>query len=327
MPSAVQEVAQRRELFVRRRRVDAIHRRLVQPLQFLRGGDVGEHHEFLDQPMAVEPRPRRDAGHACRRRPAPPGVPAGRDRACRARCVPRARHGRRRRAERCGRSPAIMRLLHLLVGESRGAAHQPAAEPVRRLAALRVDAQFDEQAAAIFVRTQAAPAVRQRLRQHRHDAVGEVARCCRGCAPRGRAASRGARNARRRRSRRSGGSRRPSGSANTASSKSRASSPSIVTSGMSRRSVRRPSGTARARVRPRPAPASGNAVGMSCVWMAIRLTERASPMAPSRSMIRAGFRPRRWCGSGSASTISPSAAPPSWPAARSIRPWRADRWG
>ena len=41
----------------------AIHRRLVQPFQFLGRGDVRQHHEFLDQPMAVEPRARRDAEH------------------------------------------------------------------------------------------------------------------------------------------------------------------------------------------------------------------------------------------------------------------------
>jgi hypothetical protein len=37
-----------------------------------------------------------------------------------------------------------------------------------------VDPQLDEQRPAILLGTQAAPAVRQRLRQHRHDAVGEI---------------------------------------------------------------------------------------------------------------------------------------------------------
>ena len=40
--------------------------------------------------------------------------------------------------------------------------------------------------------------------------------------------------------------------------------------------------------------AAGNDCGMSWVWMTIRLTDRASPIAPSRSMMRAGFRPSRW---------------------------------
>ena len=63
MPSVVQEVAQRCELLLRRRRVHAVHAGLVQPFQFLRRGDVGQDHELLDQPVAVEPRPRCDAGH------------------------------------------------------------------------------------------------------------------------------------------------------------------------------------------------------------------------------------------------------------------------
>ena len=38
--------------------------------------------------------------------------------------------------------------------------------------------------------------------------------------------------------------------------------------------------------------------------MAMRLTDFASPIRPRRSMTRAGFRPSRWCGNGSASTSS-----------------------
>ena len=59
----VQEVAQRCELLLRRRGVHAIHHRLVQAFQFLGGRDVGEDHELLDQPVAVEARPWRDAAH------------------------------------------------------------------------------------------------------------------------------------------------------------------------------------------------------------------------------------------------------------------------
>ena len=117
-----------------------------------------------------------------------------------------------------------------------------------------------EQAAAVLVGPQAAPAVGQRLRQHRHDPVGEVARYCRGSRRRGRAARRAARNAPRRRWRRSGGSRRfRSGSAQTASSKSRASSPSMVTRARSRRSSRLPSGDAAG------APACGERLGANSV--------------------------------------------------------------
>ncbi len=51
---AVQDGAQRFELLLRGRRVDAVHAGAVQPLQLLGRGDVGEDHELLDQPVAVE---------------------------------------------------------------------------------------------------------------------------------------------------------------------------------------------------------------------------------------------------------------------------------
>ena len=45
----------------------------------------------------------------------------------------------------------VVRLLHLLVGEARRAAHEAAAETVGLLAAAGVDPQFDEQTAAVLV--------------------------------------------------------------------------------------------------------------------------------------------------------------------------------
>ena len=62
------------------------------------------------------------------------------------------------------------------------------------------------------------------------------------------------------------------------------------------------------------AMASGvNSVGISWVWITTRLTERASPIRPSRSVTRAGFNPNPVEGSGAASTISPSSAPSASP--------------
>ena len=125
---------------------------------------------------------------------------------------------------------------------------------------------LDGQAGRSSPRLQRAELVGERLRQHRHDAVGEIDRVAARVAPRGRGRSPGARSARHRRSRPAGASRRVwrsgSGSAHTASSKSRASSPSIVTSGSSRRSVR-------ARAAPAgglglASAAGGNSIGMSC---------------------------------------------------------------
>ena len=68
----------------------------------------------------------------------------------------------------------VLGRLDLLVGHPRGTAHQSAAEAMAGLAAGAVDPHFHEQTAAVFVRPQTAPAVGQSLRQHRHDAIGEV---------------------------------------------------------------------------------------------------------------------------------------------------------
>ena len=138
---AVQEAAQRLQLLVRGRGVDPVHAGLAQPLQLLGRGDVGQHHEFLDQPVAVEARARRDLSdlavlvqhhlalrqveieRAARRPGGEQGAERGVERADQASGRPRS-------------SPASCGLLHLLVGEAGGAAHQAAAEAVRGLAAL-----------------------------------------------------------------------------------------------------------------------------------------------------------------------------------------------
>ena len=64
-----------------------------------------------------------------------------------------------------------------------------------------------------------------------------------------------------------------------------------------------------------PWPASverrlGNSVGMPWLWMAMRLKARGSALSPMRSTIRASGRPSGAAAAISASTISPSAAPP-----------------
>ena len=50
-----QELAQRVELFRRRLVVHAIDQRHIAALAGLGGGDIGEDHEFLDQPVRFEP--------------------------------------------------------------------------------------------------------------------------------------------------------------------------------------------------------------------------------------------------------------------------------
>ncbi len=66
------------------RGMHAVHAGQVAAFQFLGGADIGEDHELLDQPVAVEPRARWRRSSPGRRRRAPPCAPAGRDRACRA---------------------------------------------------------------------------------------------------------------------------------------------------------------------------------------------------------------------------------------------------
>src|SRR5215472_2074364 len=66
--------------------------------------------------------------------------------------------------------------LNLFIGEPRGRAHQPALEPVSSLAAAGIDPQMDGQAWTVDAGLERAEIVRQDLRQHRDDAVGEIDR-------------------------------------------------------------------------------------------------------------------------------------------------------
>ena len=321
----VQEVAQRRELFVGRRGVDAIHRRLVPPLEFLGGGDVGQHHEFLDQPVAVEARPRRDAAHHA--------VAVEHDVAFRQVEIERA--ARRARGEQGAERGVQMR--------ETGSPRRAPAAPARRSAVRRCASGRGRNDARSCGRSRRS-AVRRTGSRDPRSAAGCTSRwtapraasarrgrgntrCCRGCAPRGRAPSRAARSARRRRWRRSGGSPRAgSGSANTASSKSRASSPSMVTSGMSRRSVRPPSGVARR------ASAASQRGGGKCLRDVVgvdgdqadrrRIAHFAKPLDnaggfQAEPMVRHRFGQDDLTGFRTAVLRR---------AARSIRPWSGGRW-
>ena len=303
---AVQEGAQAFELLVARRRVDAVHAGLVQPLQLLGGADVRQHHELLDQPVAVEARTRRRRTSTCPSASSTTCARRGRGRACRAPRAPPAAREARRRAWRAARpqdcpgtsgrpseSPASAAPAPARRSGARRERIRPRPKRWRRFRPSAPTWHLGEQAAAVLVGAQAAPAVATAPRAASARRGRGNRRCCRASRRRGRARSRGARNAatsamatiRRKPS--------PSRSAYTASSKSRASSPSMVTSGTSRRSVRPPSGRARARFGLRRA-ASARRSGRDLVacGSTIRLTERASPTWPSRSTTRAGFRPR-----------------------------------
>ena len=60
MPISSRKSRKRRELFRVRRIVHPVHAGLVPRLQLLGRRDIGEDHEFLDQPVAVEPGARHD---------------------------------------------------------------------------------------------------------------------------------------------------------------------------------------------------------------------------------------------------------------------------
>ena len=132
-------------------------------------------------------------------------------------------------------------------------------------------------------------------------------------APRGRARRWGGHSGRRRRSRPAAGARphcpvAGSGSAQTASSKSRASSPSMVTSGMARRSSRLPSVTGRALSA--SASASGGKVsGRPRATAVISVSAAGSSGRPTRSLTTARASPRRRSGLIEATTRSPGSAP------------------
>ena len=149
MPRLGEELAQRRELRRIGRVVDAVHAGLPQPLQRLGRGDIGGDHELLDQPVAVEPLARLDAGDPAGRieqdaplgqieleRAAPPPRPVERAEGA----IERPQHRLEERPRRVA-GAAVDRRLRLLVGEPRGRAHQPAHEAVAMDAGRRASIQ------------------------------------------------------------------------------------------------------------------------------------------------------------------------------------------
>ena len=66
--------------------------------------------------------------------------------------------------------------LRLFVSEPSGRTHDAAPKAMPRFPPRAIKVHFNEKAAAIFARAQAAPAIGKRLRQHGHDAIGEIDR-------------------------------------------------------------------------------------------------------------------------------------------------------
>ncbi len=188
----------------------------------------------------------------------------------------------------------------------------PRSKRCRSRFAVGVDPQVRGEARPVLLRDQRAPAVRQLLRQHRHDAVGEVDGIA---AVERRLVERAARphvvghvGDRHQQAPAAGIAGVRVGSAQTASSKSRASSPSMVTSGTLRRSTR-PFSSAGPAAFACASASSEKACGMSWSWMVINEIDLGPIVGPSRSTIRALFSPSGRPGWISAHTNSPASAP------------------
>ncbi len=180
----LEKLAQGLELGRVRRIVDAVHAGLVQFFQRLGGGDVGGDHEFFNQLVAVEtlaPLDARDMAlgiqdDAALREIEVECAALGPRLAERRESAVERRHDVvEERPGRCVRG-AIARRLDLLVGQARRRAHEAAHEAVSLLMAVGAEPHMDGEAGARHVRFQRAQLVRQRLGQHRHDAVGEIDR-------------------------------------------------------------------------------------------------------------------------------------------------------
>ena len=179
-----EELDQVVELLDARRVMGAIEERRMRGFERLGGGDIGEDHEFLDQPMRLEPlRPSHvlepplavenelALGQIEIERVAPFALdldrPNGRRRAASARC---------RGAASSSRPAARRSRLSLLVRKLGGGAHHDAVELVRALAPVGAEDHAHRERRPVLVRAQRAEVVGDALRQHRHDPVGEIDR-------------------------------------------------------------------------------------------------------------------------------------------------------
>ncbi|MPL88767.1 hypothetical protein SDC9_34794 [bioreactor metagenome] len=180
----LRHLAQGLDLVRARLLVHAVEQRPAQPFELLGRRDVRKHHEFLDQPVRVEPflEPHRGdlailADH---------DLPLGQ--------VEVERLARRPRLRQCavavvkrrndllhqrfgpGVGAAVPGSLHLRIFERGNRADDAAGEPVRDLLPRRADLHPHRQHRARHILVQRAQIAREPVGQHRHDAVGEIGR-------------------------------------------------------------------------------------------------------------------------------------------------------
>ena len=211
-------ILERDQLLAARRLVDAVHDRRLLRLQRLGRGDIGGDHIILDQPVRVEPLARRDRQDPALLVEHRPGVRAGRARAARACCAPRAAPASRPRAASAPCRPArsapaferrhragrggdfdpllarrIDRRLCILICNVCGDANLGARESPAFERAVLADMQVAGQRGAVLALLQRADVGRQLLAAASARRGRGNRRCCRAPAPRGRARCRGGR--------------------------------------------------------------------------------------------------------------------------------------
>ena len=181
-----QELAQRLEAVDLRQAVHAVERRDVMPVEETRRRDVGRDHALLDQPVGIVARLLDERGDAPVRvelelelgrvelERAAPGALA---REAPVDAVQREQALTQRfEARRVRRARALEEFTHFTIGQPRRRAHHALEESRPRDPAVVAHPQLAAQAQAVLVGHQRAQAVRERLRQHRDDAVREIHR-------------------------------------------------------------------------------------------------------------------------------------------------------
>ena len=174
--------AQRLQLFGAGLFMHAEQQRPLQPDQFFCGGDIGEDHAFLDQPVRIEPFAEGDRQHLAR--------VAQDDLAFRQIQIQRLADGPPAfqhlitgidRRDHLGHQRCQLRFhrtvdggLHLAIMQRGARPHQTAGKAVPDLVALRIDLHPHRHAGAIDILMQRAQIPRKRVGQHRHNPVGEI---------------------------------------------------------------------------------------------------------------------------------------------------------
>ena len=159
-----------------------VHAGLDQAFEFFCRADIGGDHEFLDQPMGIEPRTRHHRAHApffIQQHAAFRQVQIKRTA-----CFACGQQGTEGAVKACHMASgqafwflaSFKTRLRLFVCQPRGGTHDAAPEAMPGLSPRAIKVHFHEKAAAIFARAQAAPAIGKGLGQHGHDAIGEIDR-------------------------------------------------------------------------------------------------------------------------------------------------------